>query len=272
MKHHWEILGIIALILAGWRPSRAQPPTRLQEQVTVAADTIHLSDLLPADAPAVLRNLATVISLGHAPNAGSARIFSLDQIKQIALLHTGLAQQLLIPAQVVATRKTVPIPPATLQMAIASALRARGWTENWLPTELQIPQEARSSGTPSLTVRNLTWDPRQLCLNIKFHCAPAKNGCGDFLVRAFAPQHPSSRLEGVLRRPEIIGAVHPAIDVKSGQTAILTLRSGSMVLHFPVICLQRGKIGDTIRARDPTSHRVFRGAIESAGKLLAVTD
>jgi flagella basal body P-ring formation protein FlgA len=36
--------------------------------------------------------------------------------------------------------------------------------------------------------------------------------------------------------------------------------------------LQPGAVGDTIRARDHTSHKIFRASVVSAGKLQALAN
>ena len=54
----------------------------LLAEVTVQTATLHLSDLLPADATLRLKAAAGKVSLGRAPEAGSLRVFTGGDLRE----------------------------------------------------------------------------------------------------------------------------------------------------------------------------------------------
>jgi hypothetical protein len=240
-------------------------PTRLQENVTVSAGVLHLSDLLPDDAPEKIKSLAAVIWLGRAPNTGSARIFSRDEIARSFTLEPQLANQLSIPLQVTVNRQSNPIAETQVRAAIESELRKQRWPDDALPRQLLIPRQAIAGSESKLKILAIKWDAHHQSLNFQIRCDIPQD-CGSFLVRAPMPSLPA-RLRstpGPLAKPLLVA--------HAGERAMLTMRSGSLVMHIPVVCLQPGAVGDVIRAHDRTSHKIFRASVVSAGKLQAVAN
>jgi hypothetical protein len=84
---------------------------RLLAEVAVQAETLRLSDLLPEHAGPRLKALAETVSLGHAPQAGSLRVFAVSELRQaIAEIRTDTSE-IDIPEQVVVRRLGWPLDP-----------------------------------------------------------------------------------------------------------------------------------------------------------------
>jgi flagella basal body P-ring formation protein FlgA len=57
--------------------------------------------------------------------------------------------------------------------------------------------------------------------------------------------------------------------VKPGQGATLVWEQGGIRAEFPVICLDRGGIGESVRARVKNGDRILRAEVVSEGRLRA---
>jgi hypothetical protein len=115
-----------------------------------------------------------------------------------------------------------------------------------------------------LKILSAKWDRRQQSLDFQFRCRD-RQSCGNFLVRAPLPQLPA-------QYRDLVARAKPALAAHAGDPAMLTMRSGPLLMHIPVVCLQAGAVGETIRARDRLGKKIFRGDIVGTGKLQAVAD
>jgi hypothetical protein len=238
-------------------------PTRLEEAVTVSTGMLHLSDLLAADAPAAIRDLAAPILLGHVPNPGSVRTLTREELLKALSAQPGLDRQLFIPPQISVTRASVAISEENIRAAIVSELRKQGWPDDALPRELLISQPATDDREAKLIVAAIKWDPHRHTLNFRLGCKN-RESCASFLVRAPMPD--------LVKNPRMAVAIKPPLAAHAGDPALMTMRSGSLVMRIPVICLQRGAVGDIIRARDRSSRKIFRASVVSAGTLQALAN
>src|SRR5882757_5349188 len=82
---------------------------RLCESAGVARETIRLSDFLPPETPAGIRDTAEMIELGRSPQLSSTRIFLREQILRGLKGHPELLGQLSIPERVTVMRQSWPI-------------------------------------------------------------------------------------------------------------------------------------------------------------------
>jgi hypothetical protein len=129
----------------------------------------------------------------------------------------------------------------------------------------------------------LAWDSRLSGLDFQLRCRD-RHACHSFLVQAHASPPEAFAWQDRLQHMNSSGLSHSAgaaankshvrapLLAKAGETAILTMQSGSIRIRLQVVCLQRGALGQIIRARDMQSKKVYRGEVVSPRALRAVVD
>jgi flagella basal body P-ring formation protein FlgA len=100
------------------------PKAELVREVAVKSERITLSDFLPGSASSTLRADCSQIDLGHAPQPGTVRALTRDEIE--ALLSPELESELAIPARMVVRRTARVISREELAKAIREALDRPG--------------------------------------------------------------------------------------------------------------------------------------------------
>ena len=252
---------------------------RVRGAVTVNRGSISLADLLPSGVPDGVLSASRALSLGNAPLPGSPRIFEEGQLLARLAGHSDLLRRLSFPERVIVQRASWPISRDAIQEAIAAFLHSDG---------AAAPQVVASSilgwpGTvnaltpnPVLAVTSSAWDPRQQTLAFRLHCVE-RQLCGDFLVETHPaqskiPERPTTAWAGrhAVAAPRRLASTQPIPPlVQSGDPAMLVLEEGGIRISLPVICLQRGGLGEQIRARSAVGHRVFRAEVVNRGELRA---
>src|SRR5882724_3982563 len=114
---------------------------RLYERAGVAGEAIRLSDFLPPEAPAGVRNMAATIHLGRSPQLSSTRVLSREQILYRIKEHTGLLEQISVPERVTVTRQGWPIAAASVRQAMLDFAAKQNWGQ-----DLSFPPEFAISG------------------------------------------------------------------------------------------------------------------------------
>jgi hypothetical protein len=85
----------------GWCAATEQPGTiHLREVVEVNHPVVSLSDLLPADTPAAIRQASRAIAICPAPQPGGERVLQREQILGQLAAHLSLAFALAIPTRI----------------------------------------------------------------------------------------------------------------------------------------------------------------------------
>lgn len=139
--------------------ARASSRVSLLGEVEVPGNSIFLSDLLPPEVPAAMRNSAQGILIGVAPQPGSTRI--LDGAK-VAGLIAGAdgAREIEIPRQIVVRRSGRKITRDEVVIAIRAALKHSGLPDTDLqPDDLRVfPSVMVSSNDAKLEVRRVDFD------------------------------------------------------------------------------------------------------------------
>ncbi len=239
---------------------------RLNERAGVAGEAIRLSDLLPADAPAAVRAAALSVELARSPQLGSPRILSREQIGRGLLGHADLPARFSIPEQVTIVRQGWPIRPGSVRKAVLDFAGKQDWglgPSDSVALELSGNPQALVED-PGLAVQSADADKLRHRLRFVVRCIRPQ-ACGGFLVSASLPAdfsnglHPRTGLGAKPKQGEIL--------VRAGQPAVLNMRSGNMSIFLRVVCLERGSMGQTIRAREGNSHRIFRAQVVGAGVL-----
>jgi len=273
---------LLALIPVAWcAPNNGaagiEPLVRLRDAIEVKQKRVWLSDLLPADAPAALQQISAAIQLCPAPEPGSTRILSAEQVTSKLVGQMDVRRQLTIPSLITVRYAGWPITDAMVRIAISKFLREMG-VERDLPDGARLEwlqPFAANEEHPRLKVMGLEWDNRQQAVEARLRCA-TRASCSRFLVRVDLPAPIANEWHRLLKAgtglnsPGAVATVTAGMVLaEKGKPAILILDDGGMRISLPVICLQRGVLNQHIRVIDTKSRRVFRAEVVGAGELHA---
>ena len=252
-------------------PCPALQAVSLVTLAEVRQNTIRLSDLLPPEAGQALRQASAAIELGRSPQAGSLRVLEAAQIAGRLAAAPDLLRQLAIPDRIVIRRTGFRIPREAIRQAISGTLRAEGNDADLAESVLQWSGEVTSSEeNPALQIESMHLDPRRQALEVRLHCVQ-RTSCGSFLAY-LRPRQPlladwkeksAAQRSGVAKQP-----ASGEVLAQPGKRATLVLADGAMRISVPVICLERGALGQQVRVLDTANHRVFTAEVQRAGILL----
>ena len=251
-------------------------PIALRESVQIDSATVRLSDLLPPDVPNAIRQKAAAINLGRAPQIGSVRTLSREEITQRIGSDPAL-RLIYVPAQITIRRDGWPISPESIRSAIARYFQAQGWKAAAPGPEGVRWDAGFTSLKPSaaLEVTAVSWNRSGNDLEFRLRCVE-RNACSSLLVRVVAPPGFSgdSRLDSVVHNPATAPGLplNRPVLVKAGEAAILSTQSGGISISLQVIALQRGALGQTVRARDPSSKRIFEARVVGVETLAPIVE
>ena len=277
---------VLSSIVAGalFTPARGQSQVLLQGDSMARGEIVRLSDLLPGGAPETLRQLATAVELGRAPQPGSRRNYTGAEIRRQIEHQPGLLRQLLIPDRLTVGRAACALQRDAIANAVSSYLRSRGWPEDGMPTAatLRWPDSVRAlRENPRLEVEGMNWNGVQQTIEIRVRCAD-RSECSNFLVETQGPKGLAapgrSRATSASANPfaatqQPIGAISHAtgaVLAQAGKPAMLILERGNMRISLPVLCLERGRLRQQVRARDRAGHRIYRAEVVGENLLHAI--
>jgi len=149
-------LAFVTVIAA---PNARASRVSLLPEVEVRGNSIFLSDLLPRDVSAPIRNSARSILIGVAPQPGSARILDGGKLADLVGSARG-ASEIDIPRQIVVRRAGRTITREEVVAAIRAALKHGGLPDGDLqPEDLRVfPTVMVSSDEVPLEVRRIDFD------------------------------------------------------------------------------------------------------------------
>jgi hypothetical protein len=266
-------------------PAYAAKFTLLGE-VEVQADSIFLSDLLPAQAPPELRRPAQSILIGTSPQPGSTRVLEGDKVA--GMLGADISREIGIPSEIVVHRTGRRLTREEVVGVIRTALGRNGFPGADLqPDDLRIfPSVMVSSADAPLEVRRVDFDD---VLN-EGRFLMAQRGSLPFLVTAHlrdgvpasvdSPESPNARLLDLLGRHALRQAVQgtslkdaqggSATLVEPGKSAALHLSSsGGMQMLLDVMPLDRGTLNQTVRVKLPGTGKILHAQVTGARRLEA---
>jgi len=279
-----RILSIAACIaaLAFW-PSwcRAEIPctATANETVDVTGRSFRLADLLtPESCPAVLR-VAAGMRLGQVPLPGSVRVFAGAEVRGLIEKAATLAHasaDIEVPQRVRVLRADARASCAGIDARILSIPISAGVE---CGAAGRIPRAAR------LLLNKTAWDASTGRWNVVARCAHAED-CVPFLIQvpgsgaefqsesasasAGDSSAPTTRPRNVASHLRPASASEKPL-VQPGQHATLVWDQDGIRVAGTVTCLDRGGMGDAVRARMGPGGRVIRATVVRAGLLRAQT-
>ena len=244
---------------------------RLPAEVTVQAETLRLSDLLPEDAGPRLKAAAETVSLGRAPQAGSLRVFGVNELRQaMAEIRTDTSE-IDIPEQVVVRRLGWPLETETVRRTLA---------QSKLTHQLDFSQARITLPTgfttvvpdPKLEVTGTSSNSDRFGLLARIRCRE-RLACGSFLVEivfsAPAGGVRSRELKQASEKvpePGLLSVAGPVL-VQPGHLALLVMDGDGFRITQPVMPLKRARLGELVRVSDPLTHRSLLAQVSGDGML-----
>jgi hypothetical protein len=278
-----QILLLLAAALAS--ASSAAPAGGLRvallADAEVQGDTILLADLLPANTPAPLRSAAAAISLGTAPQNGSARNLRRDAIVA-ALRSTAVSPaSVAIPDVVTVRRDSRPVVPEEIFPAIQNALAKShiAGTSKLRPEDLTMDSSVELPAGTQFEVTQIAFD--RAIGRARFRLKPRSvSGANPFYVTArlaltSLPLPPRSTDVAHLThlasaKIDASSVIDSPVLVDPRQSAHLHLRSASADMLLVVKPLQRGSLGQTVRVRLVSSAKTLQARVAGKDFLEAV--
>jgi hypothetical protein len=234
----------------------------LREVVEVQEETIRLSHLLPSDAPIRLRQLAVAVELGRSPQPGSVRVLEASQIIDALHAWPELWHGFSIPDRVLIRRVGWTIQRTAVEAAILKFL-GRSGAAKLLDAKWQESTITAREENPAVEVLGMRRALREKGYELRLRCV-ARAACNSFVVHLYANPDSFSVTHAQSSTP---GAT-PWL-AQSGKKAMLRLEGDAMSIVLPVICLERGELGENIRVLDISRHRVLHAQIVGPGVLQA---
>jgi hypothetical protein len=265
MKNFLICAWILTALSAGGQAENVR--IHLLAEVTVQTATLHLSDLLPADATLRLKAAAGKVSLGRAPEAGSLRVFTGGDLREAIAEIPSDAAEIDIPKQVVVQRWGWPVEAEAVRHALSRA----GFAHlDFSQARVTLPANF-STAVPDPDLELMTLRPGGDGWLARMRCRE-RSACASFLVE-IAVSGPAL-VGGTLARP-VVGAsfrrqleLRPAsgpLLVEPGRRALLVIEGDGFRITQPVMPLKRGRLGDLVRVSDPLTRRSLIARVSGKG-------
>jgi hypothetical protein len=240
---------------------RFHPVVNLRRDVSVQSARVRLSDFLPAGADHQLKLLASEIDLGRAPQPGSIRVLTASELK--AVIAGKLAIQM--PDVLVVRNEGFPLRVETVRRALERyGISQAGLSDSslLLPSDL-----VTGTADPDVEVLRIQAGTGASTATAYMKCR-RRTDCASFVVRmeSLHPLHwnklgPPSLAASTKCLPLRIALVHP------GRAASLVVNDTGVRITLPVFPLKRGAMGETVRAIDKVSHRIFLAEVRGENRL-----
>jgi hypothetical protein len=259
-----RIVFLLAVLLLG-PAGKASAKCRIlpmPESVEVGPGELSLADLLPpGDCPALYPAAARVV-LGAAPRAGSERVLDGGGIRlRLEQLENGRAGveeiSRVVPARIVVRLAGARMSCAEVARFVAGAVREVASDPGW-QNDLHCNGAGHVPAGAALALTKTDWNPMLHRWEFTLRCARSGE-CVPFVVWSAAAEERASLLWDVARdQPQ-------DWVVKRGETATLTWDQGGIRVVLPVMCLEAGKVGQSIRVRVENAGRTLRAEVVGAG-------
>ena len=276
----WLAMALISVACAAaplnCRAESECAPASVRSSVEVEGEQLTLAELLEPDTCSWWRGLATRMSLGAVPRAGSERVFEGREIRRLlSTLENRISSSAgggrRVPEQVVPEH----IVPERIVVRRAGLSKTCADIAEFVRSE--SPSLLNCAAAPSvpkdapLELLRTSWNSPLQRTEYALRCVRADD-CVPFLVWAgerktsailattavSKPPDPSNANEGRMARL-----------VKPGQTAILSWEHAGIRVVLPVTCLEAGGFGQFVRVRFQNASRTLRAVVVGAAMLRA---
>ncbi len=261
---------ICACLLTMMASANAQKlRVHLLAEATVQEARVRLSDLLPPDAEARLKAIAGGIFLGRAPQAGSVRVFTGNELRE-AMVESAYTSEIEIPQQVIVRRLGWPLETETVRRALV---------QSKLTHQIDLAQKRLTPPpgfttvvpAPKLEVMAIAPNPDHSGLQARIRCRE-RTACGSFLVEIASSQAAGGirsrqhklASEEVLT-PNLLSS--GPVFVQPGRMALLVIDGDGFRVTQPVMPLKPAAVGELVRASDARSHRSWLTQVSGDGSL-----
>ncbi|MGB2643741.1 MAG: flagella basal body P-ring formation protein FlgA [Candidatus Acidiferrum sp.] len=247
---------------------------RLLASTEVQSDTILLANLLPASASRNLREVAGQISLGTAPQNGTAREFTRESLAS-AISSNGLSPaDFTIPDMVTVRRDGRLISRQEVFEAVQAALarNSQAGVYSLRPADIALQTAVRvPPGDAGLQVTQIAFDSSMGCLRFRLRARRAPSVLPFYATASVE----SSFVEKTATRHVVSVAAHAAsgittlapILVTAGGLARLYIHTANMNMLLEVRPLQRGRLGEVIRVQLPGTGRTLQARVTGEESL-----
>ena len=278
MKHLFMFVCVLTISLParGSDGESACARVVLPASVEVQDGEFSLAELLPPDACPALRHLAARMPLGHAPLPGSPRIFTGDEIRTLLDKSLPLGAEVSqknisfqIPERIRVRRAGARASCSDLAGSIAQAsLTTRGsLTGKNLARDSNCGAAGRIRQDVPIVIAKTLWNPALTSLEITARCLDPKD-CVPFLVsaRASSLEADALSLAKLRTKSQSYQSTESPI-VRPGQSMTLLWDQDGIQITLHVTCLDRGGLGETVRARLKHGDRILRAKVMNAETL-----
>lgn len=237
---------------------------RLLAEVTVQSEMVRLSDLLPDHAGTQLTVAAGKLSLGHAPQAGSQRVFTASALRSALAEISNEATQIDIPEQVLVRRLSWSLEAETIRRTLASSRLT--YSFDLSQARIMLPAGFTTEApNPQLEVTALRPNPDYRRLTALMRCRE-RAACGSFLAEILLSATACKKiLETSLSSEAAPVLVHP------GHLALLAIEGDGFRITEAVMPLKRARLGELVRVSDPLTHRSRAAQVSGEGMLRTLT-
>ena len=255
------------------------PRIELLQEVRVTGARLLLSDLLPENVSGTLRERATKISLGAAPQLGNTRTLERAALMSDFRMSPDILDGIAVPERVMVSREGRPITVAEVLGAIRKALETssvRAGETLGAEDILLQSQVLVSPGDAGLQVVRMDLDAG--LQRARFLLWPSRNPAvlPFFVTARFngdlprAPAHAAEQVRSP-ESPKLSSVAKPPakqeVLVVPGGRATLVLRSATLQMIADVSPLERGVLGQQIPVRVLDTGKIFNARVDGPGHL-----
>jgi hypothetical protein len=248
----------------------------VQANVEVNDGEFSLADVLAPGVCSELRRVVALVPMGRAPLPGSARVFTGEEVR------ARFENELPLKDETASARWTFQVPDritvrrfgARASCAEISGLIAGASSFSLMDAVAGSFLPAQSCGAAgggilqdaAFAVAKTRWNPRQRIMEITARCLQPRD-CTPFLVSERMDPSREALPEAAKRIRTGPSPLTKITMVRPGQKMTLLWDQDGIQVLLRVICLDRGDLGETVRARVQPGDRVLRATVVSAETL-----
>jgi hypothetical protein len=282
MKHRLLLACLLCLSLPshGLDGKSASAECAVQAGVEVNDGEFSLADLLPPDICPGFRHLAARLLLGRSPLPGSTRVFSGEEIRTLIKKSLSLGSEttnepprVRVPERITVRRSGARLSCTEILGSItqASSLETpAAISAGSLAPDADCGASGRIRQDAPIVVAKRLWNPAQGIWEITARCLQPQD-CVPFLLRTRGnPLRADSPPGATVNKNSAGTKQSPLLGtsmVRPGQSMTLLWDQDGIQVILHVTCLDRGGLGETVRARLQHGDRVLRATVMNAETL-----